>query len=142
VNLATTTHSGRDVSLTTLAENVRAVTRDVRRATERIERHWDLLSPEQKRDLYELALKTARMHNEVDGRAEVRLFSMKGLYLRLFDRKLLRVIEDAEDAVFWFTDAIFDRVETEAPQVQAMMGERLATARADANLREHGRVDA
>lgn len=158
---------GRNVAVTTLAENLRAATsivhdtvtfrdvrslrqkvanlrahtEEIRRFTEDVEKTWPSLPDEQKRELYNLALRTTRSQDRGRAADEPSVL-MKALFRAFFGRWRLAVVKDAEDAVFWFADEIFDQVEGEAPEVQAMLGARLESARRDVNLDEQAHVGA
>lgn len=165
MNLATTTYDARDVALTALAENLRAAssivhrtitlrdlrelrqrvddlrstTREIRRFTERVESQWDTFSAGEKRQLYAMALSATRRSDGPNAATPGLPFSGK-LMLRLMGPRLRRVVHDAEDALFWFADEIFDHVEGEAPEVQNALSARLEAARTEADSDEHDRV--
>lgn len=162
MNLATTPYDGRDVALTALAENLRAAssivhrtvtfrdlrelrqradnirsaTREIRRFTDRVESQWHAFSVDEKRELYALALSATRRSDGPNGAMAEPLFSQ--LMVRLMGPGLRRVVDDAEDALFWFADEIFDQVEGEAPEVQNALSARLESVRAEAD--EHDRA--
>lgn len=162
MNFATPTYDGRDVALTALAENLRAAssivhrtvtfrdlqelrqhadnirstTREIRRFTDRVESQWHTFSVDEKRELYALALSATR-RSDGPNRAMAEP-PLSKLMVRLMGPGLRRVVDDAEDALFWFADEIFDQVEGEAPEVQNALSARLESVRTEAD--EHDRV--
>lgn len=162
MNRASTTYDGRDGGLTALAENLRAAssivhrnvtlrdlrelrqhadnirstTREIRRFTDRVESQWHAFSVDEKRELYSLALSATRRSDGPSCAMAEPPFSK--LMVRLMGPGLRRVVDDAEDALFWLADETFDQVEGEAPEVQNALSARLESVRTEAD--EHDRV--
>lgn len=162
MNLASTTYDGRDVALTGLAENLRAAssivhrnvtlrdlrelrqradnirstTREIRRFTDRVESQWHTFSVDEKLELYALALSATCRSDGPNGAMAAPAFSQ--LMVRLMGPGLRRVVDEAEESLFWFADEIFDQVEGEAPEVQNALSARLESCRTEAD--EHDRV--